>query len=458
MVGACAVLLLGVFVSSKNSWTYYSSQLILLVVIYISFNLSFESSAQYYNGFYVIDGLAVLTKASMCLLMFVVLVYSRSFVRSHKLPPGEFYSLVLFSLLGMLLIASAGHLLMIYLGLELLSLSLYTLVAMNRDDSSSSEAAIKYFVLGAIASGFLLYGISLLYGLTGALYLSELMANLQATSSIGLVAALIFIVIGIAFKLGAVPFHMWLPDVYQGAPLPVTLLISSVPKIAGFMLAARLLVDGLQSMHAYWQQILLLLAILSLLAGNIIAIAQENLRRMLAYSTIGHVGYIMLGFLVGNAAGYSAALFYTLVYALMSSAVFGSLLCAARMGRDIVMLEDLKGLSRHYPWLAFLLLLLMFSMAGVPLTVGFYAKLNILQVAVSGGQIVAAVIAVITSVVGAYYYLRVIKLMYFDEGAEVDSVPMPAGHISVLSVHAMLVIVLFLFPQTLLSLCANVFR
>ena len=346
---------------------------------------------------------------------------------------------------------------MVYLGLELLSLSLYALVAMNRDDSASSEAAIKYFVLGAIASGFLLYGISLLYGLTGTLYLSELSTRINAASGIGLIAALIFIVIGVAFKLGAVPFHMWLPDIYQGAALPVTLLVASVPKIAGFMLAVRLLVDGLQGIHLYWQQILMVLAMLSLIAGNLIAIAQTNLRRMLAYSTIGHVGYILLGFMVGNAAGYSAALFYTMIYALMSSAVFGILLCAGRMGRNIVELSDLQGLSRHIPWLAFLLLLLMFSMAGIPLTVGFYAKLNILQVVVGYGQILAAVIAVVTSVIGAFYYLRVIKLMYFDDCEEQGTTTMPVVHGSVLSIHALLVVALFLFPQYLIGLCNSVF-
>lgn len=457
LLGACVVLMVGVFASAQNNWTYVLSQLVLVLSIFISITSASDSIAHYFNGLYIIDSLAVLTKSVMGILMFVVLVYSRDYINRNNFSVGEYYSLALFALLGMMLIASAGHLLMIYLGLELLSLSLYALVAMNRDDSTSSEAAIKYFVLGAIASGFLLYGISLMYGLTGTLYLSELLARIGGASGIGLVAALIFIVIGVAFKLGAVPFHMWLPDIYQGAALPVTLLVSSVPKIAGFMLAVRLLVDGLQNIHLYWQQILMVLAILSLIAGNLIAIAQSNLRRMLAYSTIGHVGYILLGFLVGDAAGYSAALFYTLIYALMSSAVFGILLCTARMGTDIVELSDLQGLSKQVPWLAFLLLLLMFSMAGIPMTVGFYAKLNILQVAVAHGHITAAVIAVITSVIGAFYYLRVIKLMYFDEGGDRVTGEMPVIHGSLLSVHSLLVVALFLFPQYLISLCNRVF-
>ena len=261
LLGACVVLLTGAFCSARSTWMYFLSQLVLLLVLAISITSATVDPTFFYNGFYVIDDLAVLAMTVMCGLMFVVLVYSREFINKNNLPAGEYYTLALFSLLGMLLIASAGHLLMIYLGLELLSLSLYALVAMNRDDSISSEAAIKYFVLGAIASGFLLYGISLLYGLTGTLYLLELAVKLPDISGIGIIVATIFIVIGVAFKLGAVPFHMWLPDVYQGAALPVTLLIASVPKIAGFMLAVRLLIDGMQAMQPHWQQILLALAI-----------------------------------------------------------------------------------------------------------------------------------------------------------------------------------------------------
>ena len=458
LLGACVVLMVGVFSVKQNHWTYLLSQVVLVLTAFITISSATSVGGQFFNGLYIVDNLAVLTKAAMCVLTFVVLLYSRDYINRNQISAGEYYSLTLFALMGMLLIASAGHLLMIYLGLELLSLSLYALVAMNRDDSASSEAAIKYFVLGAIASGFLLYGISLLYGLTGTLFLPELLARVHSdVSSIGIIAALIFIVIGVAFKLGAVPFHMWMPDIYQGAALPVTLLVASVPKIAGFMLAVRLLVDGLQNIHLVWQQILMVLALLSLIGGNLIAIAQTNLRRMLAYSTIGHVGYILLGFLVGDASGYSAALFYTFVYALMSSAVFGILLCAERMGLSIATLSDLQGLSRQLPWLAFLLLLLMFSMAGIPLTVGFYAKLNVLQAVVGSGQIVAAVVAVVTSVIGAYYYLRVIKLMYFEEGGEPISAEMPVIHGSMLSVHALLVVALFLFPQYLIGLCSSVF-
>ncbi len=457
LVGACIVLLAGAFLNAQSRWTYAISQLVLLVTLWLCIRPFSNETLHLFNGFYVIDDLAVLAKAMMCVFTIVVLNYSHAFVEDKQFPRGEYYALVLFSLLGMLLISSASHLLMIYLGLELLSLSMYALVAIDRDNSMSSEAAIKYFVLGAIASGFLLYGISLVYGLSGTLYIDELADGVQMQSSIGFIAAVIFIVIGLAFKLGAVPFHMWLPDVYQGAPLSVTLFIASVPKIAGVLLAIRLLMDGVQFMHVYWQQSLIVLAVLSLVIGNVVAIAQTNLRRMLAYSTIGHVGYILLGLLVGGADGYSAALFYTLIYALMSSAVFGVLLCCSKMNYQIEELNDLQGFGKSYPWLAFLMLLLMFSMAGIPMTVGFYAKLNILQAVIFSGELIIAIIAVVSSVIGAFYYLRVVKLMYFDEVNEYQPVSMPAGQVAVLSTHTLLVIVLFLFPQLLLDLCAQAF-
>ena len=453
LVGACIVLLTGAFAQSQSRWVYILTQLVLLITLWVCINPYSDDPTLLFNGFYVIDNLATLANAMMCIFMIVVLFYSCHFVTDHDFPQGEYYSLALFSLLGMLLIVSASHLLMIYLGLELLSLSMYALVAMDRDNSISSEAAIKYFVLGAIASGFLLYGISLIYGLSGTLYLSELAEGVQMESSLGFIVAVIFIVIGLSFKLGAVPFHMWLPDVYQGAPLSVTLLIASVPKIAGVLLALRLLMDGVQFMHVYWMQSLMALAVLSLVIGNVVAIAQTNIRRMLAYSTIGHVGYILLGLFVGNTEGYSAALFYTLIYALMSSAVFGILLCCSKMKYQIENLADLQGFGKAYPWLAFLMLLLMFSMAGIPLTVGFYAKLNILQAVIQSGELIIALIAVISSVIGAFYYLRIIKLMYFDEGEDVHPVPMPAGQITVLSGHTFLVIILFVSPQLLLDIC-----
>lgn len=455
LLGACLVLLMGAFMSSRNHSTFVLAQVILLGVLYLCARQFSEPAGSFFNDFYIRDNLSVLAKSSMSVFMMIVLLYSRGFINTQNFPRGEYYSLALFSLLGMMLICSANHLLMIYLGLELLSLSMYALVAMDRDNSISAEAAIKYFVLGAIASGFLLYGISLIYGLTGSLYLYEL--TVENEMGIGIIAAVIFIVIGLAFKLGAVPFHMWLPDVYQGAPLSVTLLIASVPKIAGLLLALRLLMSGLQFMHEYWQQALIILAVLSLVAGNVIAIAQSNLRRMLGYSTIGHVGYILLGLQLGSTDGYSSALFYTLIYALMSSAVFGILLCVERLNYSIENLDDLKGLSSNYPWLAFLMLLLMFSMAGIPMTVGFYAKLNVLQVLLANADVTLAVIAVVSSVIGAFYYLRVIKMMYFEEGTQIEREALPVGHTLVLSLHALLVVGLFLTPQGIIDLCKYAF-
>lgn len=456
LLGACVVLLGGAFVPKLKHSLFGLAQIVLIAVTYLCVLQISNDEIELFNGFYLLDNLAVVTKVAMCALMIVVLVYSRSYIENHDLPVGEYYALALFALVGMMLISSANHLLMIYLGLELLSLSMYALVAMDRDNSISSEAAIKYFVLGAIASGFLLYGISLIYGLTGSLYLSEL--TIQGEAGIGMIAAVIFLVIGLAFKFGAVPFHMWLPDVYQGAPLPVALLVASVPKIAGLMLALRLLMGGVEYMHEYWQQSLMVLSVLSLVVGNVVAISQTNLKRMLGYSTIGHVGYILLGLLVGNQEGYSAALFYTITYTLMSSAVFGVLLCSERVGHVLNELTDLKGYAQAYPWLAFLLLLLMFSMAGIPMTVGFYAKLNILQALIANNGVILAIIAVVSSVIGAFYYLRVIKLMYFDDGDIERDQPMPTAHISVLSVHALSVIALFLFPQWLILLCQQAFN
>ncbi|MEM8844638.1 MAG: NADH-quinone oxidoreductase subunit NuoN [Pseudomonadota bacterium] len=460
VLGGCVVLLMGAFASPQSQLSYGFAQATILIALFFCLKPLNGDLLHFFNGFYLIDNIAVLSKVAMCVFMIVVLFYSKSFIDEHQLPKGEYYSLAIFSLTGMLLIASSAHLLMIYLGLELLSLSLYAMVAMNRDDSLSSEAAIKYFILGAIASGFLLYGISLLYGLTGTLYLvglvdySTLTAANEMHAGIGMIVAIIFIVIGLAFKLGAVPFHMWLPDVYQGAPLPVTMLIASVPKIAGVLLAIRLLLDGVQFMHGYWQQALIALAVLSLVIGNVVAIAQSNLRRMLAYSTIGHVGYILMGLLVDDVSGYSASIFYTIIYALMSSAVFGILLCAARVNRPLENLADLQGLSKAYPWLAFLMLLLMFSMAGIPLTVGFYAKLNILQAVVGQGEIILAAIAVVSSVIGAFYYLRVVKLMYFDDNEDESVVArLPVPNTLVLSAHSLLVVALFISPQFLMTWC-----
>jgi NADH-quinone oxidoreductase subunit N len=359
----------------------------------------------------------------------------------------------------MFVMASAHNFLLVYLGLELLSLCLYALVAYARDSKDASEAAIKYFVLGAIASGMLLYGISILYGISGTLDLAELNLYLQNLDGIEipLIFALIFVVVGVAFKLGAVPFHMWVPDVYHGAPTAITLFIATAPKLAAFVMAMRVLSDGLQELLMDWQDMLIVLAVLSLIFGNIIAIAQSNIKRMLAYSTISHIGFVLLGLLSGLDFGYAAALFYMAIYVLMAAGSFGVLLIVSSKNKEVDTLADLKGLSKSNPWFALLLLLLMFSMAGVPLTVGFYAKLYILQSLIYNGMLWLAILAIVMAIIGAFYYLRVVKYMYFDEVEEKLYVQHSMLAQAVLSVNGLLIVGLFIFPNPLLNYCIQVF-
>jgi NADH-quinone oxidoreductase subunit N len=373
-----------------------------------------------------------------------------------------------------MLMISANNLLVIYLGLELQALSLYALVALRRDDARSSEAAMKYFVLGALASGFLLYGMSMLYGGSGTLDINELarrVATGQVASRISLVLGVVFVVAGLAFKLGAVPFHMWVPDVYHGAPTPVTLLIGSAPKLAIFAVGYRILVEGLLPISVDWQKMLIVLAVASLVLGNLTAIAQTNLKRMLAYSTIAQMGFMLLAMLSGvtkgdpaaTATAYSAAMFYVITYALTTLGTFGVILLLAREGFEAEEIADLKGLNRRSPWYAFVMLLLMFSLAGIPPTVGFYAKLVVLQALLSEGVTSAmvwlAVIAVLFSVIGAFYYLRVVKAMYFDEPvtavAATPAIVATTDMRVALSINGALVLVLGILPQYLLKLCAD---
>jgi len=423
-----------------------------------------------FNRLFVADVMSHLLKLCAYGAVSAALVYSRQYLLDRGLLRGEFLALLLFALLGMMVMMSANSFLTVYLGLELLSLCLYAMVALNRDSAASTEAAMKYFVLGALASGLLLYGMSMIYGATGTLTITEVarqVANLsgQATERSFLVFGLVFIVCGVAFKLGVVPFHMWIPDVYHGAPTAVTLVISTAPKLAAFAMAMRLLVNGLLDLAHDWQQMLVILSVLSMALGNITAIAQTNLKRMLAYSTIAHMGFMLLGLLSGVVGGnwlnaadaYAAAMFYTVVYVLMSVGSFGVLVFLSRKGFECENLDDLKGLNRRNPWYAFLVLLIMFSLAGVPPTVGFYAKLAVLSAAVNAGQVWLAVVAVVFSLVGAYYYLRIVKLMYFDE--QKDDVPAPSfdgqslGMRVLLSVNGIALLVLGLLPQGLMTLC-----
>lgn len=408
------------------------------------------------SGMFVDDAMADVLKIALYLAVAFMLVYSRDYLQARNLYKGEFFVLTLFSTLGMMVMISASHFLTLYLGLELLSLSLYAMVALNRDSTASTEAAMKYFVLGAIASGMLLYGMSMIYGSTGSLMLSDVSVALQegVGQKIPLTFGIVFIVAGLAFKLGAVPFHMWVPDVYQGATTPVTLFISSAPKLAAFAFTIRLLVQGLEELHADWQGMLILLSVLSMAIGNLAAIAQTNLKRMLAYSTISHMGFLLLGILAASQNGYSAAMFYSVVYALMSLGGFGMILLLSRQGFESENLDDLKGLNQRSPWAAFLMLLLMFSMAGVPPTVGFYAKLSVLQAVVEGGMVWLAVAAVLFSLIGAFYYLRIVKIMYFDEPTQTAPIQASGDMKLALSINGLAMLLLGILPGPLMGVCA----
>jgi NADH-quinone oxidoreductase subunit N len=420
---------------------------------------------------YVADPMGHVLKLAAILCCGFMLVCAQSYARARGLWKGELFSLTLFTLLGIMLMVSANNLLVIYLGLELQSLSMYALVALRRDDPRSSEAAMKYFVLGSLASGFLLYGMSMLYGAAGTLEIDELARQVaagQVASRAALLLGIVFVIAGLAFKFGVVPFHMWAPDVYQGAPTPITLLLSSAPELAIFAIAFRILVDGLLPMAVDWQKILALLAVASLVLGNLTAIAQTNLKRMLAYSTIAQMGFVLLAMLSGVTAGdpaliadaYSAGMFYLITYALTSLGTFGIILLLSRQGFEAEEIADFRGLAKRSPWYAFVMLVLMFSLAGVPPTVGFYAKLVVLQALLSEGATVAAlslsVIAVLFSLIAAFYYLRIVKTMYFDEpDAAAAAIVAPTDMRLALSLNAILILVLGIAPQYLLMLCAD---
>ncbi|BAP57242.1 NADH dehydrogenase I, N subunit [Thioploca ingrica] len=409
------------------------------------------------NNLFVSDPLSGLLKFLIVIVVFWVFIYSRRYLRDHNMFKGEYFVLGLLAVLGMMVIVSAHSLLTIYLGLELLSLSLYTMVAMHRDSPAATEAAMKYFVLGALASGLLLYGISILYGITGTLDLAKLAQLLtqESEQKTIMIFGLVFVVVGLAFKLGAVPFHMWVPDVYQGAPTAVTLFISTAPKLAAFAMLMRLLVDGMPQLHTNWQQILILLSILSMAIGNIVAISQTNIKRMLAYSTISHVGFLMLGVLTATPAGYAASLFYVVVYTLMSLGGFGVILLLSRGGFEAERLEDFKGLNERNSWYAFIMLILMLSMAGMPPLLGFWAKWSVLIQVVQAGLVWLAVAAVFFAIIGAFYYLRIVKLMYFDKSENLILIEAGMDMRVALSVNALVILFLGLMPHTLMTVCLS---
>jgi len=457
---ACTVLVIDVYLKDDSrNVTYVLSQIGLIITLVLISQQSLQSRELAFNGLFVNDLLANVLKYAVVLLVAIVFVYSRRYLQDRSIFKGEFYVLGLFGLLGMMVMISANHFLSMYLGLELLSLSLYAMVAFNRENPNAAEAAMKYFVLGAIASGMLLYGMSMVYGMTGSLNIVEVAIAIEQmkNDNLVLIFGLVFMVIGLSFKLGAVPFHMWIPDVYHGSPTTVTSYIATAPKVAGFAMVIRLLAESMGSLQADWQGMLIILAVLSMAVGNVIAIAQSNLKRLFAYSTISHVGFIMLGLLAGNQEGYSAAMFYTLTYALMSLGGFGVIILLTRKGFEADNIDDLKGLNQRSPWFAFIMLIIVFSMAGVPPTVGFWAKLAVLKAVVNINMLWLALVAVFFSIIGIFYYLRIIKLMYFDEAEDKSEINCTRDMQIALSANGLTVLMLGLYPAALMSLCLAAF-
>ncbi|MDC0965416.1 NADH-quinone oxidoreductase subunit NuoN [Candidatus Thioglobus sp.] len=457
------VLLLDLFLTKPfKQATYYLTQISLFITGVMAFNLIDQPQTIIFSGSFILDNMASVFKVFMIGSTMVAMVYTRHYLIQHALFRGEYFVLVLLSVLGMMVMVSGYSLLTLYLGLEILSLSLYTLIAIARERAGAIEAALKYFVLGAIASGLLLYGMSMIYGISGSINITDIAnfaanADLASRETLILNFGLVFLVIGIAFKLGAVPFHMWVPDVYEGSPTSVTLFLSTVPKVAAVAMLVRILVDGLGAMHAYWADLFIVLAVLSIALGSVIALMQTNIKRLLAYSTISHVGFIMLGFVTGVISGYGAAVFYVFVYILMSLAAFGIVILLNKKGYEADQISDFKGLSKHSPWFALMMLVVMLSMAGVPPFIGFYAKFFILQQVISAGFVTLAVVAVVFAVISAYYYLQIIKSMYFDEADKDITIVAPMDMQLVLSINAVLILVVGIFPDFWIKLSLSLF-
>lgn len=454
---ACAILVLNPFLSKPRRWIVYAmTQLSLLGAVVGVLFFADTDRQVLLSGTYVRDILSDSSKFFLFIVAALSLVHAKGYLQIRDLFTGEYQALTLLAVIGMSILTSAQSFVTIYLGLELLALSLYALSALNRDSPIASEAAMKYFIFGALASGVLLFGISILYGMTGTLNLTQMAEILrQKSENQTILFATIFVVIGVAFKFGAVPFHAWLPDVYQGTPTAVPQLIGSAPKIAALVMAVRLFGEGMAPLLADWQPVLSVLVVISLALGNMVALAQVNFKRMLAYSAIASAGFMLLGVMIGTPGGYSAALFYAITYALAVVPAFGLLMMLARKGFDPESLEDFKGLNTRSPWYAAMMLLVMFSMAGIPPLVGFVAKFVILYEALNKGFLVISVLAVFFSVIGAYYYLRVIKLMYFDEISDYEPITVDYEIRLALSLNVVLLLLLGMFPSRLISYCAH---
>jgi NADH-quinone oxidoreductase subunit N len=460
LVGAAfALLMLDLFLEERHRWVTHVASIAVLLVVGAMVAAGTGGQGVVLNGMFIRDVAADVLKLFTCLVSALSLVYAWPFLRERGLYKGEVPVMVLFATAGMMLMVSAGSLVMVYLGLEMLALCQYALVAIDRDSPLASEAAMKYFVLGSLASGMLLYGLSMVYGATGTLDLAGIHDAIGTASPGLMLTGLVFIVAGIAFKFGAAPFHMWLPDVYHGAPTPITLFIGSAPKIAAFGMTYRLLEIGIGPLDTQWQLLLSGLAAASLVIGNLAAIAQTNLKRMLAYSTISHVGFLFLGLAGGGAQGYAAAMFYAITYAIMSAAAFGAIVVLSNRGFEADEIDDFKGLNARSPWMAGLVLCVMASLAGVPPFLGFWSKLAVLRAALEGDLMWLAIVGILFAVIGSFYYLRIIKVMYFDEPVgdgprERDDRPLRVAF----GVNSLLLLVLGIFWNPLMAWCLAAFR
>jgi NADH-quinone oxidoreductase subunit N len=464
-VMALVIMLASTFARSiARNLAYLLTQATLIVAAFITIYTMEGEVVHTFNNLFISDLMGDVLKLMIYFSTAIALLYGRGYLADRKIDRPEYYLLALLMTLGMMVMVTANHMLPMYVGLEMMSLALYTMVAFDRDSARSTEAAMKYFVLGALASGLLLYGMSMVYGATGTLEFSGVAQSLynQTANQTVLMFGVVFLVAGICFKLGVVPFHMWVPDVYQGAPTAVTLVIATAPKLAAFAMAVRLLIWGLFDIAEEWQMMLMLVAAASIVLGNLAAIAQQNIKRMLAYSGISHMGFMLLGLLSGVVEGdrhfalnaYSSAMFYAISYVIMSLASFGMLILLSRAGFEAENIDDFKGLNKRSPWYALMMLFVMFSMAGVPFFIGFFAKLSVLQAVVAAGYFWLAVLAVVMSVIGAFYYLRVVKVMYFDEPIDASPIHAAPELRVMLSANGLAIAALGLAPQTLMSLCA----
>ena len=458
---ACVTLLTGVCVQQRfKRVSYLLAQLTLLGAALLTLVLFSHPHISTFSGLFVVDKVANILKLFIYITSFFVFIYSRDYIESRPVPFGEYYVLALLAILGMMVMVSASSLLSLYLGLELMSLPLYAMVALQRDAKASSEAAMKYFVMGALASGMMLYGMSMIYGATDSLQLTsiaQVIAHTPSQYSLIMIFGMVFLIVGLCFKLGAVPFHMWVPDVYQGAPTSVTAFIASAPKLAAYGILVRILIDAMPGFSHQWHQLLLVVAILSMALGNLVAIVQTSIKRMLAYSSIAHIGYMLLGFVAAQPFGFSASLFYMLSYSIMSVAAFGILALLSRTGVDVEHISSLSGLNKRNPWLAFIMLLIMFSMAGIPPLVGFFAKMGVLEAVIRAKMVWVAAVALLFAIIGAYYYLRVVKVMYFDEAQDATCINIPLDTRLAMSINGLAVLGLGLFPSGLISICRVAF-